>query len=150
MRWIILLLFGCAAAQPSAPVVINLAPVGQPVREAFTEVRQVKALPASVMKQIAGYMADPGKPFAATDSIPAGEKLPGRRLAVAGVSPKYCLIHFEQGGIAHYWRLALFKLSGDSAALVFLTDLPAQPGLAAVKAAVESGKLKDVGDHRYW
>ena len=150
MKWICCLVFGCAAAaQPAGQVSINLAPLGQPLRETFTEVRQVKLLPTAIMKQISGYMADPGKPFAATDSISAGEKLPGRRLTVAGVSPRYVLIHFEQGGIAHYWRLALFKLSGETAPLIFLADLPAQPDLAAVKAVIDSGKLKDVGDHRW-
>jgi len=149
MKSILCLVVGCAAAAQPVQVSINLAPLGQPVRETFTEVRLVKALPAAIMKQINGYMADPGKPFAATDSIPAGEKLPGRRLTVAGVSPRYVLIHYEQGGIAHYWRLALFKISGDTAPLVFLADLPAQADLAAVKAVIDAGKLKDVGDHRW-
>ena len=95
-------------------------------------------------------MADPGGEFNAGDAISPGDKRPSRRLLVAGLSEKYCLIHYERGGVAHVWVIALFKLAGDKATLVFLSNTAPKASLSEVKAVVESGTLRDQGQHTYW
>jgi hypothetical protein len=52
-------------------------------------------------------MSNPGGSFAATDVV----ILPGtptRRLVFSGISDRYCLVHYEYGGIGHGYMTALF------------------------------------------
>src|SRR5579862_289681 len=48
-------------------------------------------------------MAEPGGKFSATDVPVPGA--PGRRLIFAGCSAQLCLLHYERGGIAHFYEI---------------------------------------------
>jgi hypothetical protein len=48
-------------------------------------------------------MAEPGGKFSATDVPVPGA--PGRRLIFAGCNAQLCLIHYERGGIAHFYEI---------------------------------------------
>jgi hypothetical protein len=48
-------------------------------------------------------MAEPGGKFSATDVPVPGA--PGRRLIFAACSAQLCLIHYERGGIAHFYEI---------------------------------------------
>jgi hypothetical protein len=84
----------------SLPEQISLIPVGS-----------VGSLQKSVRSRIP-KMSNPGGSFAATDVV----ILPGtptRRLVFGGISDRYCLVHYEYGGIGHGYKTALFALSGN-------------------------------------
>jgi len=96
-------------------------------------------------------MVDPNQEFQVTDVV-VGKVQPFRRLIVAGVSEPYCLVHYERGGRAHSWLIALFKLSNDQAKLVWVSIL--RPGrnldFGELMNTVESGGLPDDTGHLYW
>ena len=86
---------------------------GTSLREQISlmSVASVDSLPKSVRSRIP-KMSNPGGSFAATDVV----ILPGtptRRLVFGGISDRYCLVHYEYGGIAHGFMTALFALSGN-------------------------------------
>lgn len=74
----------------------NLPP---PVLWAFTEQHGSRVV-----------MANPGKKFRATDVV-VDPTLPYRRLIFAGVSGDRCFVHYEQGGLAHSYLVALFQVT---------------------------------------
>jgi hypothetical protein len=82
----------------------------------FTIIKDMKALPRSVLHVYTEQggtrllMADPGKRFEATDVI-NDPSVPRKRLIFAGVSGDKCFVHYEQGGYAHMYLLAFFKIN---------------------------------------
>ena len=122
---------------------IDLSSLGQRGEHAtFMEVSSVERLPRAVRNELGDAIVDPGKAFQITDVGSPNE--PSQRLVVAGVAEKYCLVHYEQGGIVHLWMVALFKLSNDKAKRVWVSKV--EPGrnlnLLELKAVIESGKLR--------
>jgi hypothetical protein len=81
----------------------------------FSIIKHVGSLPAPVLQVFTEkggsrpVMADPGKNFEATDFIVDGT-LPRKRLIFAGVSGDKCFVQYEQGGIGHFYVLALYNL----------------------------------------
>ena len=81
----------------------------------FAEIHTTKSIPADVKANFSEpsekhfEMADPGEKFQVGDVIV--EELPRRRLVFAGRSSDRFFIYFEQGGIAHWWALAVFNLN---------------------------------------
>ena len=74
-------------------------------------------LPKSVKARIGRRIVDPGGPFNKGD-VNFFDRLFGtadRRLLFAGVSDKYCLMHYEYGGIAYGYRVVIFELSKNGA-----------------------------------
>jgi hypothetical protein len=131
---------------------IDLSQIGQSGQSiTFTEAKQVKQLPQSVMDQFPSGIVDPKEDFQVTDVV-VGKLRPTRRLVVAGISEKYCLLYYERGGIAHVWLIALFVLSKNKAKLAWVSMAPARGilGLSDLKTTVESGDLKDQPGHNYW
>jgi hypothetical protein len=84
----------------------------------FTLIKRVKALPRPVLQVFSEQggsrflLADPGKKFEATDAID-DSNIPQKRLIFAGVLDDKCFVHYEQGGIAHSYVLALFRLTSN-------------------------------------
>jgi hypothetical protein len=56
-------------------------------------------------------MAEPGGAFSATDVPVAGA--PGRRLIFSACNPQLCLIHYERGGIAHFYEILALSLASN-------------------------------------
>src|SRR5215467_4897080 len=97
------------------------SPIGQSEVEQFLDgdfqlIKDMKALPEPLIHaftEIGGSrltVANPGKRFEATDAI-WDDTLPQKRLVIAGLSGNKCFMLYEQGGIIHFFVLALFKLS---------------------------------------
>jgi len=65
------------------------------------------------------------------DRFEAGDvsffNLPRRRLVFGGISDRYCLVHYEYGGIAHGYLTALFELSGNNPNLCGLMQAAGTP-----------------------
>ena len=85
-------------------------------------VRKVADLPAGIRKLYTvegGFrvaIADPGKTFQATDVI-TDPNIPTRRLIFAGLAKDRAFIHYEQGGIAHSYKVELFRLEPPETAV---------------------------------
>jgi hypothetical protein len=83
----------------------------------FSLITEVRKLPAPVLQAFTEgssrrVMADPGRPFQATDVI-YDSTLPIRRLIFAGVLGEKCFVHYEQGGRAHLYVLAFFDVTSE-------------------------------------
>ena len=87
-------------------------------------------------------MADPGQQWQVTDVV-MDPKLPMRRLISAGCSSDHCLVHYEQGGIAHFYRVLLISVSKTAAKVDWsgMCGGP-MPNVAEVQAQVVAGKIK--------
>jgi hypothetical protein len=85
-----------------------------------TAIRRFASLPAPIRAgkftvdgvPAAGWkMAEPGGTFSATDvPIPGA---PGRRLIFAACDPQLCLLHYERGGIAHFYEILALSLTSS-------------------------------------
>jgi len=97
---------------PPAVVIAQLAHV--------TEIRRFASLPAPIRTgkftvdgvSAAGWqIAEPGGAFSATDVPVPGA--PGRRLIFAACDPQLCLLHYERGGIAHFYEILALSLTSS-------------------------------------
>jgi hypothetical protein len=115
----------------------------------FQTVTSVRGLPLGVRDELQALfgtptldIAEPGAEFQATD-LKVTPKLPTRRLVAAGCTPAYCLVHYERGGIAHTWHVALFHWTPEATRFEWGGRAPG--GLATiddVRKAVLSGAIK--------
>jgi hypothetical protein len=86
----------------------------------FKTVRDVRQLPAPILQAYTErggsrlVMANPGKRFEATDYIRDSSE-PRKRLIFASVSKDKCIVSYEQGGYAHTFHIALFRLNSTKA-----------------------------------
>jgi len=80
-------------------IIKDMGSLPQPVTKAFTESGGTRLT-----------IADPGKKWEATDFI-VDTSLPRKRLLFGGVLDEKCFMLYEQGGIGHFYVLALFKVS---------------------------------------
>jgi hypothetical protein len=84
----------------------------------FTIIKDVKALPRPVLQAFTEEggsrftLANPGKKFLVTDEID-DSSLPRKRLIFAAISGEKCFVHYEQGGIAHSFVLAFFRVTSN-------------------------------------
>jgi hypothetical protein len=138
-----------AGVQTPAP-----APLSASVREhlradTLTPIARVADLPALVQSAIKTSfsspkleMADPGQEFQSTDVV-MNPSLPTRRLISAGCSSDHCLVHYEQGGIAHFYRVLLVSVSKTTAKVEWngMSGGPT-PNIAELQAQIVSGKIK--------
>ena len=85
--------------QDNFQIIRHVADIPPGVRQAFAEKAKLSQF----------HMADPGQPFQLTCIVTTPD-LPGRRLIFAGISPGYCFIHYEHGGIAYGCDVELFRL----------------------------------------
>jgi hypothetical protein len=101
--------------------------------EHFRTVVHVRDIPKGVMDAAAAArgpeyatqpleFADPGEEFQVTDVI-VNRRLPGRRLIFALASDDYWLMHYESGGIAHTFHLAIFAIHGGKARFVWHAEV---------------------------
>jgi hypothetical protein len=123
--------------------------------ERFDVVTSIRGLPLGVREELQKLfgsqtldIADPGAPFQVSDAV-SNPKLPTRRLVAAGCSTDHCLVHYERGGPARTFRIALFhwtpkvtRFEGGGAAPNNLATID------NVRDAVIAGKLRDA--ERSW
>lgn len=83
-------------------------------------------------------MSDPGGPFSATDVPVPGA--PGRRLVFAACDAQLCLLHYERGGIAHFYEILALNRSATAWSVVWNARGPKPlPDLEALRAALRGG-----------
>lgn len=84
----------------------------------FTITKDARTLPCPVLETFTEQggkrllIANPGKKFIVGDVI-YDSSVPMRRLIFAGVLAERCFVHYEQGGRAHTYVLALFKVTSS-------------------------------------
>jgi hypothetical protein len=82
----------------------------------FTIIKDVGSLPKPILNaftEVGGtrpVMANPGQKFEVGDVI-FDASVPRKRLLFAGVSGDKCFVHYEQGGLGHYYVLELFRFT---------------------------------------
>jgi len=120
-------------------MVYQVADIPPGVRQAFAENAKVPF-----------HMADPGRPFLIS-CIVTDPELPVRRLVFAGISPDYCFIHYELGGINYGWHVVLFRLAGNGKANFIwgATCGQAFPSLEQLRKGLQAQQLHDSGDYRW-
>lgn len=85
-------------------------------------------------------MAEPGAPFSSTDVPVAGA--PGRRLIFAACDAQLCVIHYERGGIAHFYELlALVSSAKGWTAVWNVRGNKPIPNLTDLRAMLQHGSL---------
>jgi hypothetical protein len=85
-------------------------------------------------------MAEPGGAFSATDVPVAGA--PGRRLIFAACDARLCIIHYERGGVAHFYEILALLLQRDGWAVVWnVRGSKRIESLDALRARLEDGTL---------
>jgi hypothetical protein len=148
-----------AGSQAPAPFALPGALHAHVKGDRFDIVSTMRGLPLGVRNElqklfgsqvfdIAVDIADPGAPFQDAGVI-VNPKLPMRRLVAAACSTDHCLVHYERGGIAHTWLVALFHWT--PAATRFEWGGIAPRSLASiddVRKAVLSGAIK--GPAKVW
>jgi hypothetical protein len=144
-----------AASQTAAPAALSGTLRNHVKDERFEVVTSIRGLPLGVrdgLQTLFGGqtldIAESGAEFQGTGAV-VNPKLPSRRLVAAGCSTDHCLVHYERGGSAHTWLVALFHWT--PAATRFEWGGHAQGGLTTideVRNAVLSGVVK--GPAKVW
>jgi hypothetical protein len=86
----------------------------------FTIVKNTEAIPANIKQSFAETtrqpffaLANPGQEYQAPDVVnPKKRRLPSRRLIFAGTYGNEWFIHYERGGIGHYYAVVLLGADG--------------------------------------
>jgi len=138
-----------AGGSQSAPATLPDALRAHVKGERFDMVTSIRGFPLGVRSGLQSLfgsyeldIAEPGARFQATGAN-GPSSLPIRRLIAGGCSIDHCLVHYERGGSAHTWHVALFHWT--PAATRFEWGGVAPRGLATiddVRNAVLSGAIK--------
>jgi mono/diheme cytochrome c family protein len=108
----------------------------------------LKSAFAHLAKEADFKMANPGEKFQETDVT--GPGLLSRRLIFAGISKDRYFIHYEKGGWAHSFRIAVFDVSSEGKVSFVWggSGFSAANDLAQLRTMISGGKFADGGD--YW
>ena len=102
--------------------------------EVLTPVTHVQDLPETVreaMRKSFGEanlkLADPNEPFQANLwQMLRSPRTPAKRLVSAASGPDHCLVHYEEGGYRHSFRVLLFGLNRSDAQIEW-AGTPSKP-----------------------
>lgn len=137
----------CSQAAPTVALSRTLKAHLQ--NERLDLVTSVRGLPVGVRDALQGLfvsqtlaIADPGAEFQGTDVV-VNPTLPIRRLVTAGCSTDHCLVHYERGGSAHTYHVALFHWTPAATQFEVGGTVPsALENIDDVRNAVLSGAIK--------
>ena len=109
-----LALLSAVVSGQSAPAALPEALRAHVKDDRFDAVTSIRGFPLGVRSGLQSLfgsfeldIAEPGAKFQMTGtSVAAG--LPIRRLVAGGCSTDHCLVHYERGGTAHTWHVAVF------------------------------------------
>jgi hypothetical protein len=138
-----------AAGSQGPPVELSGSLRAHVKDERFGIVTSIKGLPLGVRHELQSLfgshtldIAEPGAEFQLTEPV-GSSKLPIRRLVAAGCSIDHCLVHYERGGSAHTWPVAVFHWTPEATRLEWAGNAPgALATIDDVKSAVLSGAIK--------
>ncbi|HET7746701.1 MAG TPA: hypothetical protein VFM29_05340 [Vicinamibacteria bacterium] len=142
---------GTASPAPPAPE----PPARALEKERYDAVTHPGGLPADLRAGWAAalgqkelFVAAPGEPFESTDLVRPGR--PRVRFIVAAVGPAYAVVHFEAGGIAHFYRATIFARRPDGPAQVVWDGFADRryEGFEALRSAIRGGSLWKKGRPR--
>jgi hypothetical protein len=109
----------------------------------FQSVNKVKELPVKVAEALGVF----GKTKIMADVLEdwsegSGPAAPRQHLIMAGTAGDRCFVYYEQGGIAHFEIMRIYKFS-DKAASIIWEKRGAQryESIAAIKEAMSKGEL---------
>ena len=136
-------------SQAAPPAALSEALRAHLKNERLDLVTSVRGLPLGVrdgLQSLIGSetleIAEPRAEFQATDVV-VNPTLPIRRLVAAGCSTDHCLVHYERGGIAHTWHVALFHWTPAATRFEWGGTAPGRLAtIADVRKAVFSGAIK--------
>jgi hypothetical protein len=121
--------------------------------ERFDAVTSIRGFPLGVRSGLQSLfgavdldIAEPGAQFQLTGAV-GNSSLPIRRLVAGGCSTDHCLVHYERGGTAHTWHVAVFHWT--PAATRFEWGGLAPGRLATIddiRKAILSGAIKNSKD----
>ena len=144
-----------AGSQATPPAALSRELRAKVQNERFAIVTSIRGLPLGVrdgLQRLFGSqtldIAEPGAEFQASD-VAGNSKLPTRRLVAAGCSYDYCLVHYERGGTARTWHVALFHWTPEATRFEWGGTAPG--GLMTiddVRRAILSGTIK--GPAKFW
>lgn len=112
----------------------------------FAIINNTKSIPRAVADALRlgdkeNLMADPGQPWAAGCVVQQGQAR--RCLIFAGQAESRCFVFFEQGGIAHFYRLDMYQIEGNKATLLWTTNgIKKFDNIAELKKAIEKHEFK--------
>ena len=119
----------------------------------FTVVKNTEAIPANVKQGFAEItqqpfftMANPGREYQATDVVNRKRRLPSRRLIFAGRYGDKWFIHYERGGIGHYFAIILFSADGGKPRPQFLwggVGFSGAQNLVELRTLVTAGRFSE-------
>ena len=117
--------------------------------ERLEVVTSIRGLPLGVRDELQTLfasqtldIAEPGAEFQVTDEI-KNPGLPIRRLVAAGCSIDHCLVHYERGGKAHTWHVALLHWTPEATRFEWGGSAPnSLATIDTVRTAVLSGTIK--------
>ena len=123
--------------------------------ERLEVVTSIRGLPLGVREELQTLfgsptldIAEPGAEFQRTGGA-RNSNLPTRRLVAAGCAADHCLVHYERGGAAPTWHVALFHWTPKATRFEWGGIAPnAVPGIDDVRSMVLSGRIE--GANRVW
>jgi hypothetical protein len=117
--------------------------------ERFDIVTSIRGFPLGVRSGLQALfgspdldIAEPGEKFQATDVMTV-PRLPSRRLLAGGCSTDHCLVHYERGGFAHAWFVAVFHWAPDETRFEWGGIAPGRLATVEdIRKAILSGAIK--------
>ena len=107
-------LLSAVVSGQSAPATLPDALRDHVKSERFDAVTSIRGFPLGVRSGLQSLfgsfeldIAEPGAQFQLTGAV-GNSSLPVRRLVSGGCSTDHCLVHYERGGTAHTWHVAVF------------------------------------------
>jgi hypothetical protein len=112
----------------------------------FEIVHHIGDLPAGLQRALEETpMADAGEPFSAGCVVRAVDPLPFARLIFAAIGDQLCYLHYEQGGFAHLFFLACYRLQGQDGKAFKEAELVFRVGASQAYSDIE-GLNKAIAD----
>jgi len=123
--------------------------------ERLDVVTSIRGLPLGVREELQKLfgsptldIAEPGADFQGTSGA-RNPNLPTRRLVAAGCAADHCLVHYERGGAAPTWHIALFHWTPKATRFEWGGIAPNAVGnIDDVRSMVLSGRVK--GGNTAW
>ena len=150
-----------SSGKPTEPASWNQsapAPISEVLRahvksERFDAVTSIRGFPLGVRSGLQSLfgsfeldIAEPGARFQLTGTnVTPG--LPIRRLVAGGCSTDHCLVHYERGGTAHTWHVALFHWTPAATRFEWGGIAPGKLAtIDDIRKAILSGAIKSSKD----